>query len=225
MNMVYRTDDQEGTDDVDGTDMVDGTDREDVPDREDGTDRVELPPGSMPYPSPVVLVSCRGEDGRANIITVAWMSKVCMKPPTVAVGVGKTRFSNPLIADGGDFVVNVPSRDQLEAVNICGTRSGRDTDKFQAAGLTAEPSLHVRSPTIAQCPASIECRLVKTVDLGSHHLFLGEMVTVRVTRDIVDEKGGVDFREMDPLLYLSPGYWTVDERVGIYNKSSSPTHK
>jgi flavin reductase (DIM6/NTAB) family NADH-FMN oxidoreductase RutF len=178
------------------------------------SERVDLPAKAAAIPAPVVLVSCAGKDGRPNLLTIAWAARVCMAPPVIAVAVNRERHSHGLIAEGGDFVVNVPSAAMLEAVKLCGARSGRDGDKFAASGLTAEPSTRVRAPTVRECPLAIECRLVNTVSVGTHDLFLGEVVAVRAAPTAAKNAAMVDWAAVDPLLYLMPEYWRAGEKVG-----------
>ncbi len=124
---------------------------------------------------PVVLVTSR-ESGRLGIITLAWTSPVSAEPAMVAIAVSPKRYSHELIARSGEFVVNVPGSRLLDAVWLCGTTSGRDTDKFAAAGLTSVPAREVGAPLVEECFAHIECRVAGTVTAGDHTVFLGRVV-------------------------------------------------
>ncbi len=134
---------------------------------------------------PVIIVSC-GSVESPNAITLAWNMVVSKKPPLVAVAILPTRFSHGLIEKSGVFVVNVPGSDLVKAVMICGTRSGRDGDKFGPAGLTAAPSETVDTACIKECPARLECKLVKTVAAGDHTLFIGEVRGAFVDETVFD---------------------------------------
>ncbi|HDI01915.1 MAG TPA: flavin reductase family protein [Candidatus Bathyarchaeota archaeon] len=129
------------------------------------------------HPRPAVLVTCVDREGRPNAIAVSWITPVAREPPTIAICVAKKRYSHGLIAETGEFVVNIPSDELVEAVHFCGTVSGRDVeDKIAKAGLTARPAKVVRAPIIEECPAHIECRVVQVVDCGSHDIFIGQVV-------------------------------------------------
>jgi flavin reductase (DIM6/NTAB) family NADH-FMN oxidoreductase RutF len=128
---------------------------------------------------PTVLASCRHE-GRSNLITLAWATPVSISPPMIAIAVAPARFSHDLIADSGEFVVNVPGSALLGAVWICGTRSGRDCDKFLKAGLTEAPGRIVAAPLVAECFGHAECRVVDAPKAGDHTVFVGEVVAASV---------------------------------------------
>ncbi|RLI09592.1 flavin reductase family protein [Candidatus Bathyarchaeota archaeon] len=129
------------------------------------------------HPRPAVLVTCSDGEGKANAIAISWITPVARNPPTIAICVGKTRYSNGLIKRAGEFVVNVPSEDLVEALHYCGTVSGRDVpDKIARAKLTAKPARAVGAPIIEECVAHLECRVKQVVDCGSHDLFVAEVV-------------------------------------------------
>lgn len=131
---------------------------------------------------PVVLVTC----GKLqhNVITIAWITPVSHNPPLLAISVGKKRYSRELIDRTGEFVINVPSTELLESVWICGTRSGRDADKFAETGLTKVASKNVSPPLIAECIAWLECGARKRIELGDHILFVGEILSASVRADV-----------------------------------------
>lgn len=168
--------------------------------------KVVQPPYIALRPVPVVLVSC-GHGKQANIISIAWVGVVCSNPPQVAIAVRPERHSHGLIQKTGEFVVNIPGEEQLADVEYCGTVSGREVDKFAARGLTPLPGTAVRTPLIAECPVNIECRVVHTFSLGTHDLFVGQVVAVQVSADVLDERGQVDHRKVRPILYTGDAYW------------------
>lgn len=141
---------------------------------------------------PTVLVSC-SHDGKRNLITLAWTSPVSADPRLVAVAVAPGRFSHDLIRESREFVVNVPSSEILPAVWECGTVSGRDVDKFESAGLTAEQAQSVKAPLVAECFAHIECRVVAAPVLGDHTLFVGEVLAASAELEAFD--GHLTLRE------------------------------
>ena len=128
---------------------------------------------------PTVLASCRHES-ECNIVTLAWVTPVSINPPMLAIAVAPARFSHELIARSKEFVVNVPGPCLLDAVWYCGTKSGRDGDKFEGAGLTREDGAEVAAPLVAECFAHVECRVVDAPTVGDHTLFVGEAVAARV---------------------------------------------
>jgi flavin reductase (DIM6/NTAB) family NADH-FMN oxidoreductase RutF len=135
---------------------------------------------------PTVLASSRHE-AKCNIITLAWITPVSIDPPMLAIAVAPARFSHDLIVRSGEFVVNVPSPDLLDAVWYCGTKSGRDVDKFEGANLAQEEGAKVAAPLVAECFAHIECRVVDAPTAGDHTLFVGEAVAARVESEAFDE--------------------------------------
>ena len=134
-------------------------------------------------PVPVVLVSC-GHGEQANVITIAWTGILCSSPPQVGIGVRPSRHSHGLIQETGEFVINVPGEDLLDEVEYCGFVSGQEVNKFAAQGLTPAPGSAVQTPIIAECPINIECRVNHTLPLGSHDLFVGEVVAVQVGQEV-----------------------------------------
>lgn len=128
---------------------------------------------------PVVLATVSAE--RDNIITLAMCHVFSFRPPLLGIGVAPRRYSYGLLKASKDFAVNIPSKEMLRAVQICGTKSGRSTDKFEAAGLTREKAERISAPLIAECPVNIECVKVKEVEAGDHTWFIGEIVAARAT--------------------------------------------
>ncbi|MCX5666329.1 MAG: flavin reductase family protein [Candidatus Omnitrophica bacterium] len=181
--------------------------------------RLELPPSEALYPVPVALVSCGNRD-RANIITIAWCGVVCSKPPILTISVRPSRYSSNLIKESGDFVLNIPTQDLLKEVDICGTVSGTDKDKFKLCNFTKiDPSI-VRSPMIEECPANIECKVTKILSLGAHDMFMGEVVKVHHDRSVLDKEGRMDYSKAAPIVYNQGEYWSLGKRVGRYGFSA-----
>lgn len=153
------------------------------------------------YPVPVVMVTCADESGRPNIITLAWVGVVCSEPPQIGISVRPHRYSYGLIERGGEFVVNIPSEDLLYATDLCGILSGQDGDKFERVGLTPEPATQVKPPLISECPVNLECVVRHKLPLGSHDLFIGEVVAVHMASAILDENRRIDFAKARPFTY------------------------
>ena len=133
------------------------------------------------YPVPVVLVTCVDEAGQPNVMTVSWIGTVASTPSSLAIGVRPHRYSHAAIKERGEFVVNIPNRELLSAVDFCGRVSRhRTSDKFAETGLTRAPASQVASPLIAECPVNIECRVTHSLELGSHTMFVGQILAVHV---------------------------------------------
>jgi flavin reductase (DIM6/NTAB) family NADH-FMN oxidoreductase RutF len=174
-----------------------------------------LKPGSTAlYPVPAVLVSCGLE--RPNIITLAWVGTVCSDPPSLSIAVRPERFSYDLIAGAGEFVVNLPSADQVDVVDYCGQVSGRDVDKWAACGLTPVPASKVRTPIIGECLLALECRVTHRLALGVHELFIGEVLAIQADERVLDAHGRVDYGAMQLLAYVSGYYQRLGERLGRF---------
>ncbi len=181
--------------------------------------KVKKKPWATLFPCPVVLVTCVDSNGKPNIITLAWAGTVCSDPPTLSLGIRPHRHSYKLIEDSREFVVNIPNKDLLEKADFCGMVSGKDVDKFSETGLTGDLAEKVRPPLIRECPVNMECVLRKRISLGTHHLFLGEIVSVHLDEDILDDKGEIDFTKVAPFTYNDGEYWSLHKKIGVYGFS------
>ncbi|MCI6431403.1 MAG: flavin reductase family protein, partial [Lachnospiraceae bacterium] len=152
-------------------------------------------PGNMLYPLPVVMVSVRDKKGNDNIITVAWAGTVCTNPPMVSISVRPERHSYQMIKESGEFVINLVTKDLVFATDYCGVKSGRDVDKFKEMKLKKEKAEKVAAPLIAQSPVNLECRVTECKELGSHHMFVAEIVSVHIDEKYMDEKGKFHLNE------------------------------
>ena len=177
--------------------------------------KITLPPSEALYPVPVVLVSSGNKD-KANIITIARCGVVCSKPPTLSISIRPSRHSHRLIKETGDFVINIPSKNLLEKTDLCGIRSGKDADKFKLCSFTAAPSSRIVSPMIKECPVNIECVLKDTISLGSHDMFIGEVLACHVDTFVLGKSGRIDFDKAKPVVYNQGEYWDLAKRIGTY---------
>ena len=171
-------------------------------------------------PVPVVLVGTG--DGRQypyNLITVAWAGTVCSDPPMVGIGIRKERFSYHQLIKLKAFTVNMPTAAMAETVDYCGVVSGRDVDKFAVRGLTAVPAAKVAAPVVEQCPMALECEVRQSLELGSHVLFIGQVMAVRLDQSLVDEKGRLDLSRADLLAYAHGHYYSLGECLGHFGYS------
>lgn len=168
--------------------------------------KISLKPGTMLNPVPAVMVSC-GEGDVKNIITVAWTGIINSDPPMTYVSVRKERFSHDIIERTGEFVINLTTEKLAFATDYCGVRSGRDVDKFKERRLTPQESLRVNCPSIAESPVNIECRVTEVRELGSHDMFMAEIVNVSVDEELMDEKGRLCLEEAGLIAYSHGHYY------------------
>ncbi|MEW6290370.1 MAG: flavin reductase family protein [Thermodesulfobacteriota bacterium] len=177
-------------------------------------------PGNVLAPLPVVLVSCGGtEQWRPNIITIAWTGSVCSDPPMLSISVRPERHSHEIIAGSGEFAVNVPSAQQARITDWCGMVSGRSVDKFAESGLTPAPALKLQCPIILECPINIECRVRQSLPLGTHTLFLAEVVAVQVTSALLDARGKFRLDKAGLLAYGLGQYFALGPVIGRFGFS------
>lgn len=176
-------------------------------------------PGNMVYPLPAVMVSAADKDGRDNIITVAWVGTVCTNPPMVSISIRPERFSYQMIRDTGEFVINLTTEKLAFATDYCGVRSGRDVDKFKETGLTREKADFVKAPMIKEAPVSIECRVREVKELGSHHMFLADVLAVHADEAYMDENNKFDLKLARPLVYSHGEYSGIGKPLGTFGYS------
>jgi flavin reductase (DIM6/NTAB) family NADH-FMN oxidoreductase RutF len=154
------------------------------------------------HPMHTVLVSCVGRNGKPNIITLAWAMPTSINPPLIAVSIAPRRYSHSLIEETGEFVVNVPTMDILNATFYCGRVSGRDYDKFKGSGLSQLPARRVRPPIIKECIAHLECKLYGKYPTGDHTIFVGEVVEAYANRDCFSEVRGYNLEKARMIFHL-----------------------
>jgi len=180
--------------------------------------------GNMVYPLPVVMVSVADKEGRPNIITIAWAGTVCTNPPMVSISVRPERYSYNILKETGEFVINLTTRELAYATDFCGVKSGRDIDKFAVLGLTQEKAEHVKAPLIAESPVNIECRVKQVIELGSHDMFVAEVLAVHADDRYKDEKGKFCLEKADPIMYSHGDYLTCGEKIGSFGYSVKKKH-
>lgn len=176
-------------------------------------------PGNMLYPLPAVMISCQLEGERPNIITVAWAGTICSSPAMVSISVRKERFSHHIIKESGEFVINLVTKDLVRATDYCGVRSGREVDKFQQMHLTAAPSVKVKAPSIEESPVNIECKVVDIRELGSHDMFLAEVVSVSIEDKYMDENGKFELNSTGLVTYSHGEYFELGKKLGTFGYS------
>lgn len=181
----------------------------------------KLLPKAIPalLPVPVVLVSTAAEGYRPNMITIAWTGIVNSDPPMVYVSIRPSRHSYAMVRESGEYVINIPSAEQAEVVDFCGTVSGREVDKFRETGLTPVSGARVKAPLIKELPINLECRVVERVVLPSHDVFIGEVVAVQINEEMLNENGLPEMDRIKPYAFCLQQYRTVRERIGGYGYS------
>jgi flavin reductase (DIM6/NTAB) family NADH-FMN oxidoreductase RutF len=160
-----------------------------------------LDPYTALYPVPVVLVTC-SNGTTDNIITLAWVGTVCSEPPMLSISVRPSRFSHGMIVKTGEFAVNIPTKDMLPAVKLCGRKTGAKVDKWEETGLTKVESTRLRTPLIGECPVNIECKVTQQLSLGVHDMFLAEILAVQREKDWGEKK-------MDAISFIGSGYYSI----------------
>lgn len=176
-------------------------------------------PGNMLYPLPAVMVSVTDKEGKLNIITVAWTGTVCTNPPMVYISVRPERYSYHMIEETGEFVINLTTEKLAYATDYCGVKSGRDVDKFEKMHLTPEKADKVKAPMIQESPVNIECKVVKKEELGSHHMFLAEVVAVHVDEQYLDEKNRFALEKTELISYVHGEYYSLGKLLGNFGYS------
>lgn len=172
-------------------------------------------PGNMLYPLPVVMVSVR-DKGVDNIITVAWAGTINSDPAMLSISIRKERFSYNMIKNSNEFVVNLVTKDLAFACDYCGVASGRDVDKFKKMNLSKLDSKYVSTPSIQESPVNIECRVVDTKDLGTHTIFMAEVLGVTVDDKYMDETGRFNLNHANLITYSHGRYYTLGEELGRF---------
>ena len=176
-------------------------------------------PGNMLYPLPVVMVSVADKEGKQNIITIAWTGTICSDPPMVSISVRPERYSYHMIKETGEFVINLTTKGLAFATDYCGVKSGRDVDKFAAMQLTPVRGEKVKAPLIAESPVNLECKVTEVKHLGTHDMFMAEVVCVHADEKYMDEQNRFHLEMADPIVYSHGTYMTTGEKIGTFGYS------
>jgi flavin reductase (DIM6/NTAB) family NADH-FMN oxidoreductase RutF len=181
--------------------------------------KVKWKGGALLSPVPAVMVSC-GTLEKPNILTIAWTGILCTNPPKTYISVRPERYSYPIIKESGKFVINLTPENLVRAADFCGVRSGRDVDKFTECKLTAVPALELEdTPMIAECPVSIECRVCEIVPLGTHDMFIADIVSVAVNPSLVNEGGALKLDKASLAAYSHGEYFALGKKLGDFGFS------
>lgn len=173
----------------------------------------------MLYPLPAVMVSCQREGEKPNIITVAWTGTICSDPVMVSISVRPERYSYDIIKESGEFVINLTTDKLAFATDYCGVKSGRDIDKFKEMKLTPYPASQVKCPIIAESPLSLECKVRQIMPLGSHDMFIADVVAVDVSEEYINEAGKFELNNTGLMVYSHGEYFTLGEKLGSFGYS------
>ncbi len=176
-------------------------------------------PGNMLYPVPAVMVSCRDKDGNTNFFTAAWTGTVCSDPAMVYISVRPSRYSYKMIEETGEFVINLTTDSLAHATDLAGVKSGRDVDKWKECKLTKGKALKVKAPIIKESPVNIECKVTQIIKLGSHDMFLAEVLAVDVDEKYVDKKGSLNLKAAGLMAYSHGRYYSLGKQIGKFGFS------
>lgn len=176
--------------------------------------KVILDPGITVFPMPVAVISV-GTGDEANLITLAYVGKVCLKPPIVVISIQPKRHSYHLIEKYGEFVINYPTIDQLIEIDYCGTRSGRNVNKWKELNLTKEQASIVQVPMIKEFPWNMECKVIKRIEFGSHICYFGRVVATHSDPNYV-KNGTLDPEKFNFPAYIAGNY--LELKKGVLEK-------
>lgn len=180
--------------------------------------KISWKPGTMIYPVPAVLVSC-GTMENANLLTIAWTGIINSDPAMTYISVRPERYSYNMIKESGEFVINLTTKDLAFATDYAGVTSGRNVNKAKNLGLNFEKSNNISAPMIKESPVSIECRVKEIKELGTHHMFIAEILSVNVDDKYLDENGRFDMEKCDLIAYSHGEYYTLGEKIGKFGYS------
>ena len=182
--------------------------------------KVNWKPGNMIYPIPAVMVSCGQSEEEFNIITIAWTGTICSDPPMCYISVRPGRHSYDIIKRAGEYVINLTTVDLTRATDWCGVRSGSKYNKFEEMGLTPARATVVNAPIIEEAPVHIECRVKEIVPLGTHDMFISEVVNVMADDAYLNEKTGAFRLDLArPMCYSHGSYFSIGKKLGKFGFS------
>ncbi|MDO4439577.1 MAG: flavin reductase family protein [Eubacteriales bacterium] len=176
--------------------------------------------GNMVYPLPAVMVSTADKNGSSNILTIAWTGTICTNPAMVYISVRPERYSYHMIKESGEFVINLTTERLARATDYCGVRSGKEVDKWKEAHLTpAKAEKLAYAPVIEECPVNIECKVTEIKELGSHHMFLAEVLAVQIDEEYLNEKNKFELNKTGLMAYSHGEYLSLGKKIGTFGHS------
>ena len=176
-------------------------------------------PGNMVYPVPAVMVSCADKKGNSNILTVAWTGTICSDPAMAYISVRPERYSHHMIEESGEFVINLTTDKLAKETDMVGVRSGKDCDKWKLLGLTKGEAVNVSAPVIKECPVNIECRVKQVLKLGSHDMFIADVLSVDVDEQYIDKNGSLNLKKAGLIAYSHGRYYELGKEIGRFGFS------
>ena len=182
-------------------------------------EKVSFKPGNMLYPLPAVMISTTDNNGKMNIMTASWAGTICSDPAMVSISVRKERYSYHMIRETGEFVINLTTEKLVKAADYCGVRSGRDVDKWKEMNLTPMKADVVNAPLIAESPVNLECRVKEIHELGTHDMFIADVVAVHGDNSLMDEKNVFHLNDAGLIVYSHGTYFSLGESVGTFGFS------
>ena len=180
--------------------------------------------GTFLYPLPAVMVSC-GTMEKSNIITIAWTGIINTDPAMVYISVKPSRYSYNLIKEQGEFVINLTNEKLARATDWCGVKTGAKVDKFKSLNLHKEKAKYVQCPMIKESPVSVECKVKEIKELGSHHLFMAEVLAINADEKYIDEKGAFDISKCNLIAYSNGYYYQLGKKIGKFGFSVQKKRK
>ena len=188
--------------------------------------KVAFKPGTLLYPLPAVLVTCGDEPANWNLLTVAWTGTLCSDPPMCYVSIRPERHSHSLIERIGEYVINLTTAAMARATDWCGVRSGRDYNKFREMGLHPEPARLVKAPLLRESPLAIECKVTEVKRLGTHDMFIANVVAIDAEESLIDKgTGEFQLNHAGPLAYSHGKYYSLGEKLGGFGFSVKKSRK
>ncbi|MBE6863445.1 MAG: flavin reductase family protein [Ruminococcus flavefaciens] len=169
-------------------------------------------------PVPAALVTC-GTIETPNVLTIGWTGIVCTRPPMTYISVRPERYSHDIIADSGEFVINLTTSAMCRETDLCGVKSGKDTDKFKLCGFHTAPAQKIAAPVIEECPVNLECRVTESKPLGSHTMFLAEIIGINVDERFIDSKGKLNLQQCGLMAYAHGEYFALGRKLGDFGFS------
>ena len=181
--------------------------------------------GALIAPVPPAMISCMGKDGKPNILTIAWTGILCTHPPKTYISVRPARHSYPLIKESGEFVINLTTKELTRAADFCGMKTGKKVDKFAKCELTKVKGTQVDAPMIDECPVSIECKVTDIIPLGSHDMFMADIVAVNVDEALFDKDDKMRLDKANLVAYAHGEYFELGKRIGKFGFSTNKKKK
>lgn len=176
--------------------------------------------GNMVYPLPAVMVSTADKSGKSNILTIAWTGTICTNPAMVYISVRPERYSYHMLKESGEFVINLTTEQLAKATDYCGVRSGKNVDKWKEANLTPAKAEKLQyAPVIEECPVNIECKVTEVKELGSHHMFLAEVLAVQIDEQYLNEKNKFELNKTGLMVYSHGEYLSLGKKIGTFGYS------